>query len=335
MPLPGRIKLPLPSAAVPPRAGAAITSTIVPARLSLRDLLLILLVVTIWGFTFVPMRWALDSVPPFALAALRFLFAALPAVFFIRRPNVRWRTLVAYGMAIGVFQFGLLFLGIRLGMPAGLSSLVIQTQVFFTIGLAALWLHDRLDRHSLIGAAVAAVGIVVLAWHKFTLGAAATFVGFLLVIGAALAWAIGNVIAKHAAANARGGEVDMLGLVVWSSLAAPVPLALASYQFEGGEGAWRAVVAMTWQPWACVLFMSYFATLFGLVTWNAQLHRYPTAVIAPFALLIPVAGLGSGAIFLGEALAPIQFGGVALVMVGLAYNVFGTQARNWLARSLD
>ncbi|MCC7326454.1 MAG: EamA family transporter [Burkholderiales bacterium] len=306
-----------------------------PVRLSLRDLLLILLVVTIWGFTFVPMRWALDSVPPFALAALRFLFAALPAVFFIRRPNVRWRTLVAYGMAIGVFQFGMLFLGIRLGMPAGLSSLVIQTQVFFTIGLAAWWLHDRLDRHSLIGAAVAAVGIVVLAWHKLALGAAATFVGFVLVIGAALAWAVGNVIAKRAAANTNDGDVDMLGLVVWSSLAAPVPLALASSVFEGGGRAWDAVVGMTWQPWACVLFMSYFGTLFGLVTWNAQLHRYPTAVIAPFALLIPVAGLGSGAIFLGEGLAPVQFGGVALVLAGLVYNVFGAQARSWLARSLD
>ncbi len=127
----------------------------------------------------------------------------------------------------------------------------------------------------------------------------------------------------------------MLGLVVWSSLAASLPLALASFVFEGGRSAWDAVAAMTWQPWACVLFMSYFATLFGLATWNAQLHRYPTAVIAPFALLIPLSGLASGAIFLGESLAPLQFAGVALVLAGLVWNVFGAQARGWLARSLD
>jgi O-acetylserine/cysteine efflux transporter len=301
-------------------------------RLSVRDLGVVLLVVTIWGFAFVPMRWALDTVPPFLLAALRFLCAALPAVFFIRRPQVPWPMLVGYGMAIGVFQFGLLFLGMQLGMPAGLSSLVIQMQAFFTIGLAAWWLHDRFDRHSVIGAAIAAAGIALLAWYKLTSGATATFAGFLLVIAAALSWGIGNVLAKHAAGRA---DVDMLGLVVWSSLAAPLPLVLASLAFERGAQTWEVVRSMSWQPWACVLFMSYFATLFALARWNALLHRYPTAVIAPFALLIPIVGLGSGALLLGEGLSATQFAGVALVLAGLVYNVFGAQARNWLARSVD
>jgi len=286
----------------------------------------------IWGFAFVPMRWALETVPPFALAALRFLCAAVPAVFLVRRPNVAWHWLVAYGFAIGVFQFGLLFLGMKFGMPAGLSSLVIQTQVFFTIALAAWLLHDRLSRHSLVGAGIATAGIVVLGWHKVAVGATATVVGFLLVVAAALAWAVGNVIAKRSAGKA---DVDMFGMVVWSSLAAPLPLALASYAFEGGPAAWDAVVNMTWVPWACVLFMAYFATLFGLARWNALLHRYPTAVIAPFALLIPVSGLVSGAVFLDEGLAPVQFAGVALVLAGLAWNVAGAQARAWLAAYLD
>jgi len=337
----------------------------VQTRISSRDLLLVLAVVTIWGFTFVPMRWALDTVPPFALAALRFLFAALPALFFITRPRVSWRTLIAYGAAIGVFQFGLLFLGMKLGMPAGLSSLVIQVQVFFTIGLAAWLLHDQLGRHSLIGAAIATGGIVVLAWHKLALGATATFTGFLLVIAASLAWAVGNIIAKRAAGPPQGAHapsggsapaefaneaasvgavpraaagranLDMLGLVVWSSLAAPLPLALASWLFEGGPAAWDAVARMDWRAWACVLFMSYFATLFSLASWNALLHRYPTAVIAPFALLIPVSGLVSGALFLDEGLAPLQFAGAALVLAGLAWNVFGARARAWWAETLD
>ncbi len=301
------------------------------SRLSSRDLLLVLTVVTVWGFTFVPMRWALQEVPPFALAAVRFLLAAVPAVFFVARPKVSWAALAAYGFAIGVFQFGLLFLGMQLGMPAGLSSLVIQVQVFFTIGLAAWWLGDRLSRHSLIGAAIAATGIAILAWHKLALGATATLTGFALVLGAAIAWAVGNVVAKRAAGRA---EVDMLGLVVWSSLIAPLPLALLSWLFEGAP-AWHAVADMRWQIWACVLFMSYFATLFGLASWNALLHRYPTAVIAPFALLIPVSGLLSGALFLAEGLAPLQLAGVALVLAGLAWNVYGAQARDWLARSFD
>ena len=301
-------------------------------RLTPRDLLLVLAVVTIWGFAFVPMRWALDDVPPFALAALRFFFAAVPAILFIRRPNVGVGSLIAYGLAIGVFQFGMLFLGMQLGMPAGLSSLVIQTQVFFTIGFAAWWLHDRLQRASMIGAGFATAGMVLLAAHKMSAGATATLAGFLLVIGAAIAWAIGNVIAKRTAGR---GEVDMVGLVVWASLAAPLPLAVASWFFEGGPAVVTAIANMRWQTWGCILFLSYFATLFGLATWNALLHRYPTAVITPFALLIPVSGLVSGAAFLGEELAPLQFAGAALVLAGLAWNVFGAQARAWLARSPD
>lgn len=286
----------------------------------------------VWGFAFVTIRWALDSAPPFALIALRFFFAAVPAVFFVRRPPVPWPTLAAYGLAIGVFQFGFLFLGMQLGMPAGLSSLVIQLQVFFTIGIAAWTMHDRVTRHSMIGAGIAAAGMAVLAAHKIIEGATATLLGFLLVIAAALSWGIGNVVAKRAS---RGGEVDPVAMVVWSSLVVPLPMALASFAFEGGVEVVRRVVYMPWQAWACVLFMSYVATMFGFTSWNALLHRYPTAVVAPFALLIPVAGLASGAIFLGEALAPLQLAGAALVFAGLAWNLGGAQARQWIARALD
>src|SRR6476660_8167013 len=163
-----------------------------------RDLALILLVVAMWGFSFVAIKWALAEMPPFALAALRFLFAAVPLVFFVRVPRIPWLDIAGYGLAIGVAQFGLLFLAIKLGMPAGLSSLVIQLQVFFTIGLAIAFLGDRLQRHNLIGAAVAGAGIVLLAAFKLASGMESTFIGFLLVIVAAFAWAVGNVIAKHA-----------------------------------------------------------------------------------------------------------------------------------------
>ena len=301
-------------------------------RLSFRDLLLVLAVVTVWGFAFVTIRWALDSAPPFALIALRFLFAAVPAVFFVKRPAVPWRTLAAYGLAIGVFQFGFLFLGMRLGMPAWLSSLVIQLQVFFTIGLAAWTLHDRVTRHSMIGAGIAVAGMALLGAHKLIEGATATFLGFVLVIAAALSWGVGNVVAKRAS---RQGEVDAVGMVVWSSLVVPLPMALVSFAFEGGVDAINRVLHMPWQAWACVLFMSYVATMFGFTSWNALLHRYPTAVVAPFALLIPVAGIASGAIFLGEALAPLQLAGAALVFAGLAWNLGAAQARQWIARTLD
>jgi O-acetylserine/cysteine efflux transporter len=300
-------------------------------HLSPRDLALTLAVVAVWGFAFVPIKVALVEVPPFTLAALRFILAAIPMVFFVRPPEMPLRGVIAYGFAIGVCQFGLLFLGIKLGMPAGLSSLVIQVQVFFTIGLAVAFAGDHLRRHNLVGAAIALAGMVVLALYKLASGLTGTVMGFACVILAALAWAAGNIIAKRAA-GAHGA--DMFSLTVWSSLVPPLPLLALGFAFEGGADTPRIVAAMSPLAWGCVLVMSYGATLFGFGSWNALLHRYPTPLISPFGLLIPVSGLASGAILLGESLSPEQMVGVALVFIGLVYNVYGLRIRAAIARRL-
>jgi O-acetylserine/cysteine efflux transporter len=289
----------------------------VHARLAPRDLALVVVVVTLWGFAFVPIKWALVEVPPLMLAALRFLLAGIPAVFLIARPSMPWTTVVAYGVAIGVLQYGLMFLGMKLGMPAGLSSLVMQLQVYFTIALAVLFAGDRMHRWNVVGALVALGGVALLGYAKLTEGVAASFLGFVLLIFGALAWGAGNVIAKRAAG------VDMVALVVWSSLVPPPILALLSFATEGGAEAFRAVAQASWITWATVLFLAWGATLFGFSVWNRLLHRYPAPLISPFALLIPISGLASGAAFLGERLSAMQAAGVALVFAGLAVNVYG------------
>ncbi len=239
-----------------------------------------------------------------------------------------WGFVVAYAFAIGVCQFGLLFLGLKLGMPAGLSSLVIQVQVFFTIGLGIVYLRDRLSVRSLVGAGIATAGIVLLGAYKLRDGASATLVGFILVIVAAFAWAVGNVVAKRAAGD---HEPDVFALVVWSSLVPPLPLAVLSYLFEGGGAAWEAVVHASWLAWGSMFFLAWGATLFGFASWAGLMHRYPTGLISPFALLIPVSGLVSGALFLDESLAAMQFAGVLLVFAGLAVNVYGAKMKAWMA----
>jgi O-acetylserine/cysteine efflux transporter len=298
------------------------------AHLTARDLALILAVVALFGFAFVAIKVGLREIPPFALAALRFFLAAVPLVFFIKRPRMPWSYIASYGFAIGVCQFGLLFLGMKLGMPAGLSSLVIQVQIFFTVGLAIAFLGDRLHKEDLIGAVIATAGVILLGVYKLQAGETSTLIGFLLVIASSLAWAVGNVVAKRAARY----DDDMFGLVVWSSLVPPLPLALLSYAFEGGADAWTAIASASPLAWGCVLLLAWGATLVGFASWARLLHKYPTALVSPFGLLIPVSGLASGAIFLGEGLAPLQMIGVALVLVGLAENVFGAQLRTWLRR---
>jgi O-acetylserine/cysteine efflux transporter len=291
----------------------------VKTHLAPRDLALTLAVVALWGFAFVPIKWALVEVPPFMLAAARFAVAAIPAVLIVARPAMAWHLVAAYGLAIGVAQFGLLFLGMKLGMPAGLSSLVIQSQVFFTIGLAVAFAGDRLHRWNAIGALVGVAGLVVLGAQRIAGGGAAPLGAFLLVIASAVAWAIGNLIAK------RATGVDMFSLVVWSSLVPPPVLALVSFATEGANAPFEALARASVGAWACIVFLGWGATLFGFSAWNRLLHRYPAPLISPFALLVPVSGLASGALFLGERLTPMQAAGVVLVFAGLALNVYGAR----------
>lgn len=279
-----------------------------------RDILLALLVVFILGVSFVAIKFGLQVMSPFALCAWRFALAAVPLVFFVPRPDVAWRVLLSYGFMIGVLQFGLLFFALSIGMPAGLSSLVIQAQVFFTIGLSVLLLGERIRAPAIVGAVIAMGGLVLIGWTKMTSGLGA---GFAMVLGAALAWAIGNIIAK------RVGRVDLLGFIAWSSLAAPIPLGIMSLLFEGPTALIEPLLHPTFKAWASILTVAYGATVFGFGMWSRLLVRHGAAVVAPFALLIPVSGMASTALVFGERLTTAQAVGALLVITGLAFTIFG------------
>lgn len=280
----------------------------------IRHVVLALSVAVVWGLSFIAIRWGVDEVAPLLLTALRYVFAALPAVFFVKRPAVGWPLLIGYGLAIGVGQFGLLFLAIKLGMPAGLSSLVIQLQVFFTIFLAFAFFGERPGIAQLGGAAVALVGIGVIAVERLE---GAALLPLLLTIGAAGCWGLGNMVGKAA------GRIDMLGFVVWSALIPPVPLFLASLLLDGPGAIPLAMEHLTLKGIGSIAFMAYIATLFGFGAWAWLLSRYSTGQVAPFALFVPVAGIASAALFLGEAITGVEIIGSVLVFGGLLINVFG------------
>lgn len=282
--------------------------------MSPRDIALALLLATVLGVSFVAIHLGLEEVPPLLLTALRYTFAALPAVFFVRRPAVPWRLLVVYGLCIGVGQFGLLFIAIGLGMPAGLSSLVLQLQVFFTLLLAFLVFGERPKLWQVIGALVAFGGIGLIALERLE---GAALLPLLLTLAAAVFWALGNTASK------RAGRIDMLGFVVWSSLIPPLPLLAASLVFEGPGAIAAAFGNLTFQGVGAVAFMAYGATLFGFGMWARLLSLYPASQVAPFALFIPIAGMGSAALLLGEGISALEYAGSAIVFVGLLVNVFG------------
>ncbi len=287
--------------------------------MSARDLLLALLVVVVWGLNFVVIKAGVAEVPPLLLACLRFVAAALPAVFLFRRPAVPLRLMLAYGMTISVGQFAFLFSAIHVGMPSGLASLVLQSQAFFTMLFAAWWLHEAWRPTQLAGLVLAGVGLALIGSAH---GVSMPLAGFLMTLLAASMWAAGNIVTRRIS---NLGAVDMQALVVWASLVPPLPLLALSLLVEGPEAIATALAGFSLRSAGAVLYLAWIATLLGYGLWSRLLSRYPANQVAPFSLLVPLVGLSCGWLVYGERLQEVHFIGGGLLMAGLVINVFGTR----------
>jgi O-acetylserine/cysteine efflux transporter len=272
-------------------------------------LFLAVLVAAVWGVNFTVIEIGLDHFPPLLFSALRFLVAALPAVFLVGRPKVAWKWIVAVGLVLGVAKFGLVFVGMDAGMPAGLSSLVLQIQAVFTAVIAAAVLAERPSRVQALGMLVAVAGIGVAALDEGTSGPLGAF---LMVVGAAAAWGVSNVLTRKAS------PPDALNFMVWVSTVPVLPLLALSLLTEGPAEDLAALRALDWQGAGTILFVAWVSTVFGFGAWGWLLRRHPASTVAPFSLLVPVFGMSSAALFLGESVTPLRWCAAALLVGGVA-----------------
>ena len=292
------------------------------AALPMRHFLLALAVVAVWGINFVVIKFALGALPPILMAALRFSLVLLPGLFFFARPAVPLGNLALYGLLIGAGQFGLLYVAMNGHISPGLASLVIQVQVFFTIGLAMRLSGERVRRFQWIALLLAAGGIAVIVLHT---DGSTTPLGLFLVLLAALAWAGGNIAAK------QGAPANILAYVVWSSAFAVPPLIALSLAVEGWASISAALRTADAAAWAAVAWQAWGNSLFGYAAWGWLLARHPAATITPMAMLVPVFGMGASALWLDESLPLWKLTAAALVMAGLAINLLWPKLRTVLA----
>ncbi|KYZ78009.1 acetylserine transporter [Anaerosporomusa subterranea] len=283
-----------------------------------RDLLIGLVVVTVWGLNFIAIKLGLRDMPPLLLGALRFVLACFPIIFFLPLPPIPWRSLVALGLSLNVGQFSLLFIGMKVGMPAGLASLVLQSQAFFTLLIAVAWLGERWRWNHLAGLVIAACGMTIIGVQQ---GGEMTIVGFGLTLAAAASWSAGNIVMRQITVSAP--PFSMLSLVVWAGAVAILPLLLLSWLLEGYDAWLAAYQTLNWISVSSLVYIAFFATLAGFGLWGKLLSRYPAAVVSPLSLLVPIVGLSSSIVLLGESISLLQGLGAILVMSGLAVNVLG------------
>lgn len=289
-------------------------------HLSLGHFLLAVTIVAIWGTNFVVIHRGLEDFPPITFGVLRFFGASVPMLAFVRWPKASLVHVAGYGLLIGVGQFGLLFYAMAGHISPGLASLIVQTQAFFTVGLALLLTGERLHLRNIAALLLAGSGVALIAANT---GGDASVLGIVLVLCAALGWAGGNIVAK------RAGPVDMLGLMVWSSLFAVPPLIALALIVEGPGAVTAALAGADAVSWAAVVWQAIGNTLFGYGAWNWLLARYPTAQVAPLALMVPVFGMSASAVLLGEPLPAWKLAAAALVIAGLATNILGGTRLRW------
>ncbi len=293
--------------------------------MSFRDRLLALTIVLVWGVNFVIIKVGLQGMPPLLLAGLRFALVAFPALLFVKRPQLPIHWLVAYGLTISFGQFALLFWALSVGLAAGLASLLLQAQAFITLAFGAVLLKEKIRLHNVIAVTTAGAGIYLLAAAQGHASTSLTPLTLLLIIGAATCWALGNITNKVIMQNY---SVPTMSLIVWSALVPTTAFFVASYFIEGNEQIRHALINIEWHNLFSIVYLSLLATIVGYGGWSYLLSRYETSLVAPLSLLVPVFGLLSAWILLGESLGLYQIIGVLVIAIGLVINVFG---RKWFS----
>lgn len=285
-----------------------------------KDLILALLVVIVWGVNFTVIKLGLSGVPSMLLVALRYLFTALPAIFFIKKPKLEWKYIILYGFIVGVAQFACLFYAMEIGMPASLASIIVQIQAFISPLLGLIILKEKLKLKQVIGILIAALGL-------FFIGRAAGVNGIssvpiaplILTIFAAVFWSASSIIARSCSERsaAKGEKLDMLGLVVWSSLVPPIPILGFALLLDTPKTLINAVTNLNMVSIFAVLYLAFASTLFGYGVWSNLLAKYPISKIAPLSLLVPITGLLTARIVLSEKLLQTQWIGASIILFGL------------------
>jgi O-acetylserine/cysteine efflux transporter len=276
---------------------------------------LAVLVAIIWGIAFVVSKVGLESFTPSQLTTLRFMVAAVAALW-IPRPKISWPMLVSIGLTVFAGQFLLQFFGIAQGMPAGLTAVVVQTQAIFTVLFAALVMGDKPTLQQVGGMFVAFTGLIMI---SMTLGSSVPLLAFALTLASAISWASGNVLVK------RLPKTNTLHLMVWASLVPPLPALVVSFLLDGPQAFLEAMVEASWLGLMAPIYLGVMASVFAYAVWGYLLQKYSTGDVAPFAMLSPAVGAIMSALVFGESFGLIRFAGIACMVVGLLIVIMPRQ----------
>ena len=296
--------------------------------------LLAVLVAFIWGVNFTFIAWALESFPPLMLTTLRFFFTAVPLVLFLKPPKFN-RTLFIYAIGTFVMQYAFVFTAMHLGASAGLTALLLQAQIFITVLLAYVILGETVNRMQIIGMVVGVLGLSVIALN---LGGDMPLIGFICILIAAIGWSFGNIASKQVSTQTmaptmqqgaslhtgsstnsknKASALSALALVAWGGLIACVILTLSSLIFESAAWQVTTFTQASMKSWLSLGFIVYISTLIGFGLWSHLLAQNTASKVTPFALLVPVFGMATSVLLMGEVVTWWKMLAMLFILSGL------------------
>ncbi|WP_157954060.1 EamA family transporter [Microbulbifer sp. A4B17] len=288
--------------------------------MSFKSILLALLAVCIIGLNYPVIKVALVDLPPLLLAAIRFTLISVPLVFFCPFPKTSIANVVAIGFFLEFLSLGLMYYALKSDVQAGVASLLMQSQVLFTLLLCALLFEDRINRRQCFGLLIAVIGFSIF-FYSADKGGSTTAKGFFLMMGAGLSWAIANLVFR------RMSGVNLLHLMVWASLVPPIPLLVMSLAFES-HTPWVLISHTNIETWLSIIYQAFIVTLLGYILWGDLMRRYSSVRIAPFGLLVPIIGIIGSSIILSESLSGVEWWASFLVLSGITLCVIKFRDRN-------
>lgn len=284
-----------------------------------KDVAVTALVMLIWGFNFVMIKFGANEINPLVMTAARFTLAVIPLIFFIRKPDVAWRYLIGYGVIFGVGVWGMASWSVTAGVSSGMSSVLLQTNVLFGIVVGIVIYKDRLSTTKMMGCGAALLGLVI---SIITTNGNVTIFGLVLILIAAVSWTIIGMIVKASKVK------QAFAFNIWGMLFAPIPLVLLAVALHGTEVLHQAYQVWNWDITFAVMFQAYPTTLFGYWVWNRMLLKYPFSTVAPLSLLVPIFGLLSGYLVYNETLSTAQIYSCGLFLMGILMIIWVPKSQN-------
>lgn len=287
--------------------------------MALRHFFLILMVVAIWAFNNVAIKWALLELPPLFLTWMRFVVVAIVLIPFCRITRQQFPWLLILAFTFGFMHFSLLFLGMRY-TDAGTGAVVVQLGTPIAMLLAMFLLKERLSLVQLTGIMISLSGVVVLsgsptipAWWVLC-----------LLLSSATGWAISNMIVK------KSPPIKPLTLTGWISFLAIPIVGFASWTLESHQI--TALMQAGWRGWFGILYSALASSIVAYSVWYWLLKKYNVNLIMPYSLLAPVLAVMMGVVVLGDSLNSFKIIGALLVIAGTAIAVINLRNLRMHAR---